>query len=256
MTQAPAEISAQDVALVTGAAQGLGEVIARRLHAAGYKVALADLALDQAEAVAKSLDAAGATAMALKLDIRNKADFEAARDALVARWGSVQVLVNNATVTLHTPLMKISPEEFNHVITTNLGGTFLGCQVFGAYFAERKYGRIINLASLAGQNGGTSAGAHYASSKAGILVLTKVVAKELAGAGVTVNALAPGPIDLPTVRATVPAEKLQHIIDNVIPVHQLGNPDFIADTLVHLASRQAGYVTGAAWDLNGGIFMR
>lgn len=246
----------QDVALVTGAAQGLGEAIARRLHAAGYKVALADLALDKAETVAQSLDASGATATALKLDIRNKADFEAARDALQARWGSVQVLVNNATVTLHTPLMKISPEEFNSVITTNLGGTFLGCQVFGAYFASQKYGRIINLASLAGQNGGTSAGAHYASSKAGILVLTKVVAKELAGAGVTVNAIAPGPIDLPTVRATVPAEKLQHIIDNVIPVHQLGNPDFIADTLVHLASRQAGYVTGAAWDLNGGIFMR
>ncbi|MFO6421486.1 SDR family NAD(P)-dependent oxidoreductase [Hylemonella sp. W303a] len=252
MTQAPTH----DVALVTGAAQGLGEVIARRLHAAGYKVAVADLAMDKAEAVATSLDATGATAMALQLDIRQKADFEASRDRLLERWGSVQVLVNNATVTLHTPMMKISPEEFNHVITTNLGGTFFGCQVFGSYFAEQKYGRIINLASLAGQNGGTSAGAHYASSKAGILVLTKVVAKELAGAGVTVNAIAPGPIDLPTVRATVPAEKLQHIIDNVIPVHQLGNPDFIADTLVHLASRQAGYVTGAAWDLNGGIFMR
>lgn len=252
MTQAPTH----DVALVTGAAQGLGEAIARRLHAAGYKVALADLSLDKAEAVAQSLDARGATAMALKLDIRQKADFEAARDLLLARWGGTQVLVNNATVTLHTPLMKISPEEFNQVITTNLGGTFLGCQVFGAHFAEQKYGRIINLASLAGQNGGTSAGAHYASSKAGILVLTKVVAKELAHAGVTVNAIAPGPIDLPTVRATVPAEKLQHIIDNVIPVHQLGDPDFIADTLVHLASRQAGYVTGAAWDLNGGIFMR
>jgi 3-oxoacyl-[acyl-carrier protein] reductase len=252
MTQAPTH----DVALVTGAAQGLGEAIARRLHAAGYRVALADLALDKAEAVAKSLDATGATTMALKLDIRSKADFEAARDRLLERWGGTQVLVNNATVTLHTPLMQISPEEFNSVITTNLGGTFLGCQVFGAYFATQKYGRIINLALLAGQNGGTSAGAHYASSKAGILVLTKVVAKELAGAGVTVNAIAPGPIDLPTVRATVPAEKLQHIIDNVIPVHQLGNPDFIADTLVHLASRQAGYVTGAAWDLNGGIFMR
>lgn len=250
------QVSTPDVALVTGAAQGLGEAIARRLHAAGYKVALADLALDKAEAVAKTLDTSGATAMALRLDIRQKADFEAARDTLLQRWGSVQVLVNNATVTLHTPLMQISPEEFNQVITTNLGGTFLGCQVFGAYFAAQKYGRIVNLASLAGQNGGTSAGAHYASSKAGILVLTKVVAKELAGAGVTVNAIAPGPIDLPTVRATVPAEKLQHIIDNVIPVHQLGNPDFIADTLVHLASRQAGYVTGAAWDLNGGIFMR
>lgn len=247
---------AQDVAIVTGAAQGLGAAIARRLHAAGYKVAVADLAFDQAQAVARSLDASGQTAIALQLDIRDKADFEAARDALVERWGAVQVLVNNATVTLHTPLMQISPEEFNRVITTNLGGTFLGCQVFGAYFAQQKYGRIINLASLAGQNGGTSAGAHYASSKAGILVLTKVVAKELAHAGVTVNAIAPGPIDLPTVRATVPPEKLQHIIDNVIPVHQLGDPAFIADTLLHLASRQAGYVTGATWDLNGGIFMR
>ncbi len=248
--------AAHDVAIVTGAAQGLGEAIARRLHATGYKVALADVSLDKAEAVAQSLDASGETAMALQLDIRNKVDFETARDALIARWGGAQVLVNNATVTLHTPLMQISPEEFNTVITTNLGGTFLGCQVFGAYFAQQKYGRIINLASLAGQNGGTSAGAHYASSKAGILVLTKVVAKELANAGVTVNAIAPGPIDLPAVRATVPPEKLRHIIDNVIPVHQLGDANFIADTLVHLASRQAGYVTGAAWDLNGGIFMR
>lgn len=247
---------AQDVAIVTGAAQGLGEAIAHRLHAAGFKVAVADLLLDQAAAVAQSLDASGQTAVALPLDIRNKTDFESARDTLVERWGAVQVLVNNATVTLHTPLMQISPEEFNRVITTNLGGTFLGCQVFGAYFAQQKYGRIINIASLAGQNGGTSAGAHYASSKAGILVLTKVVAKELANAGVTVNAIAPGPIDLPTVRATVPPEKLQHIIDHVIPVHQLGDPTFIADTLVHLASRQAGYVTGATWDLNGGIFMR
>lgn len=246
----------QDIAIVTGAGQGLGEVIARRLHAAGYQVAVADLALDRAQAVAQSLDASGATAMALSLDIRKKADFEAARDALIAQWGSVQVLVNNAAVTLHTPVMQISPEEFNTTITTNLGGTFLGCQVFGAYFASQKYGRLLNLASLAGQNGGTAAGAHYASSKAGIIVLSKVFAKELAASGVTVNTLAPGPIDLPSVRATVPPEKLQHVIDHVIPVHQLGDPVYIADTLVHLASRQAGYVTGATWDLNGGIFMR
>jgi 3-oxoacyl-[acyl-carrier protein] reductase len=246
----------QDVAIVTGAGQGLGEVIARRLHAAGYKVAVADLALDKAQAVAQSLDASGASAIALPLDIRKKADFEAARDALIAKWGSVQVLVNNAAITLHTPVMQISPEEFNSTITTNLGGTFLGCQVFGAYFASQRYGRLLNLASLAGQNGGTAAGAHYASSKAGIIVLSKVFAKELAASGVTVNTLAPGPIDLPSVRATVPPEKLQHVIDHVIPVHQLGDPVYIADTLVHLASRQAGYVTGATWDLNGGIFMR
>ena len=246
----------QDIAIVTGAGQGLGEVIARRLHAAGYKVAVADLALDTAQSVARSLDATGTTAMALPLDIRKKADFEAARDALLSKWGAVQVLVNNAAVTLHTPLMQISPEEFNSTITTNLGGTFLGCQVFGAYFASQKYGRLLNLASLAGQNGGTAAGAHYASSKAGITVLSKVFAKELAASGVTVNTLAPGPIDLPSVRATVSPEKLQHVIDHVIPVHHLGDPVYIADTIVHLASRQAGYVTGATWDLNGGIFMR
>lgn len=246
----------QDTAIVTGAGQGLGEVIARRLHAAGYNVAVADLMPDKAQAVAQSLDASGATAIALALDIRKKADFEASRDALIAKWASVQVLVNNAAVTLHTPVMQISPEEFNNTITTNLGGTFFGCQVFGAYFASQRYGRLINLASLAGQNGGTAAGAHYASSKAGITVLSKVFAKELAASGVTVNTLAPGPIDLPSVRATVPPEKLQHVIDHVIPVHQLGDPVYIADTIVHLASRQAGYVTGATWDLNGGIFMR
>ncbi|RMX07599.1 SDR family oxidoreductase [Corticibacter populi] len=247
---------AAHVAIVTGAAQGLGQVIAEHLHAAGYRVAIADINLDAARALASRLDASGTTALALKLDVREKADFEAARDSLLASWGGVQVMVNNAAVTLHTPVMQISPEEFSSVVDTNLRGTFLGCQVFGSHFGANGYGRIVNLASLAGQNGGTAAGAHYASSKAGILVLTKIFAKELAGHGVTVNAIAPGPIDLPAVRASVPPGKLQGIIDNVIPVHQLGDPGFIADTVVHLASPQAGFVTGAAWDINGGIFMR
>lgn len=244
------------VAVVTGAAQGLGQVIAERLHAAGYRVAIADIHLEAAQSLASQLDGSGATAIAIKLDVREKVDFETALDSLRARWGGVHVLVNNAAVTLHTPVMQISPDEFSSVLDTNLRGNLLGCQVFGSHFGACGYGRIINLASLAGQNGGTAAGAHYASSKAGILVLTKIFAKELAGRGVTVNAIAPGPIDLPAVRASVPAEKLQHIIDNVIPVHQLGDPRFIADTVVHLASPQAGFVTGAAWDINGGIFMR
>lgn len=246
----------QDVAIVTGAAQGLGQIIARQLHAAGYRVAIADLDLDGATALARELDPAGASTMALKLDIREKADFDAARDALLATWDDIHVIVNNAAVTLHTPVMQISPEEFSRVVETNLRGTFLGCQVFGAYLASCGYGRIINLASLAGQNGGTAAGAHYASSKAGILVLTKIFARELAASGVTVNAIAPGPIDLPSVRAAVSPEKLQHIVDTLIPVRQLGDPVFIADTVAHLASRQAGFATGATWDINGGIFMR
>lgn len=246
----------RNIALVTGAAQGLGLVIAQHLHASGFKVIVADIALGAAEDVARTLDPSGQTAIAVKLDIREKSDFEAARDTAISQWGALHIIVNNAAVTLHTPVMQITPEEFSQVITTNLRGTFLGCQVMGSYFAEQGYGRIINLASLAGQNGGTSSGAHYASSKAGILVLTKIFARELAGKGVTVNAIAPGPIDLPSVRASVPPEKLQSIIDNVIPVHELGDPGFIAETIIHLVSEQASFVTGAAWDINGGIFMR
>lgn len=246
----------QDIALITGAAQGLGQVIAERLHKAGYRVAIADIALDPAVALAQQLDVTGDTATAVRLDILDKSGFESALETLQSRWGGVQVLVNNAALTLHTPLMQISPEEFSRVVDTNLRGAFLGSQVFGAHFAAQGYGRIVNLASLAGQNGGTAAGAHYASSKAGILVLTKIFARELAASGVTVNAVAPGPIDLPSVRASVPPEKLQHTIDHVIPVRQLGDAAFVADTVAHLASRQAGFVTGAAWDINGGIFMR
>ena len=135
-------------------------------------------------------------------------------------------------------------------------GTFFGCQVFGAHFAAQKYGRIVNMASLAGQNGGTASGAHYASSKGAILVLTKIFARQLAGEGVTVNAVAPGPMDLPSVRAAVPPEKLEQIVQGMIPVKALGDPDFVAETVVRLASSEAAFVTGAAWDLNGGIFMR
>ncbi|GAA5233721.1 SDR family oxidoreductase [Verticiella sediminum] len=246
----------RQVAIVTGAAQGLGRVIADHLHAAGYRVAYADIALQAAQAAASAADASGETAMAIGLDVTRKSDFEAARDLLVERWGGVQVLVNNAAVTLTTPVMQITPEEFDTVITTNLRGTFLGCQVFGAHLGEQGYGRLVNLASLAGQNGGTASGAHYASSKAGILTLTKIFARELAGKGVTVNAVAPGPMDLPSVRAAVPPEKLDKLINDMIPVKKLGDPGFVADLVVQLASPNAGFATGAAWDINGGIFMR
>lgn len=243
------------VALVTGAAQGLGRVIAERLHGAGYKVALGDIAVAQAEAAAADLDPTGETALALKLDVSSKADFEAALAAVTARWGGLNVAVNNAAITPTTPVMQITPEEFDRTLSVNLRGTFLGCQVLGAALAKAGYGRIINLASLAGQNGGTASGAHYAASKGAILTLTKIFARELAAANVTVNAVAPGPMELPSVRAAVPPERLEKLIE-MIPVKRLGNPRFVADIVVQLASPEADFVTGAAWDINGGIFMR
>tara|TARA_R110002167_G_scaffold7798_2_gene36447 strand:- start:3012 stop:3767 length:756 start_codon:yes stop_codon:yes gene_type:complete len=243
------------VALVTGAAQGLGNHIARRLHGAGYKVVLSDIHLAAAQAAASELDIRGETAMAVALNVAHKCDFESALAVVLEQWGSLQVLVNNAAVTRATPVMDITLEEFNQVVNINLGGTFAGCQVLGGYMAKQGYGRIINMSSLAGQNGGTSTGAHYAASKGGILTLTKVFAKELAGGGVTVNAIAPGPIDSPMVKALVPAERLPGLLAN-IPVGKLGDADFIGDVVVQLASPQAYFTTGTTWDVNGGLFMR
>ncbi|SFV15069.1 SDR family NAD(P)-dependent oxidoreductase [Pseudoduganella namucuonensis] len=244
-----------NVALVSGAARGLGEQVARRLHAAGYRVAVADIDLDGAGAVARGLDPGGGSALALRLDVRVKADFTAALALLQERWGGVHVLVNNAGQSRVAPLMEITPEDFDAVVAVNLKGVFLACQVFGAAFARQGYGRVINIASLAGQTGGTATGAHYAAAKGGVLTLTKVFARELAADGVTVNAISPGPLDLPIVHESVPAERLA-AITQTIPTRALGDAGFIADAVVLLASPQAGSATGACWDINGGLFMR
>ena len=242
------------VVLVTGAGQGLGQIIAAHFHQAGYRVALSDRSLDLAQSAVDALGG-GERLLAVKLDVKSKPDFDAALSTVLTHWGVLQVVVNNAAMTQATPLMKITPDEYDEVIAINQRGTFLSCQVFGAYMAQAGYGRIVNLASLAGQNGGTATGAHYASSKGAILTLTKIFARELASANVTVNAIAPGPLDLPSVRALVPPDKLDKLIEN-IPVRKLGNPAFVADLALQLASPDADFATGATWDINGGIFMR
>ncbi len=243
------------IVCVTGAAQGLGAAISRAFHAAGYKVAITDVDEAGLSALAAELDASGETVLPVTLDVRSQEAFEAARDAILAKWGAVHVLVNNAVITAAKPVLDITPDEFDFVMGVNVRGTFVGCQVFGRLFKEAGYGRIVNIASLAGQNGGTATGAHYAASKGAILTLTKVFARDLAAFGITVNAIAPGPLDLPSVRRTVPADKLPGIIAG-IPVGALGDPSFIADIAVQLAEPKAGFVTGATWDANGGLFMR
>lgn len=243
------------IALVTGAAQGLGLAIANRLFTAGYAVVITDLSLERAQAAADRLDPSGQRSLALKLDVASKADFELALAATLERFGALHVVVNNAAMTMTTPVMQISPEEFDRVLSLNTRSVFVGCQVFGAHMAAAGYGRIVNMASLAGQNGGTATGAHYAASKGAIVTLTKIFARELAAAGVTVNAIAPGPIESPAVRAAVPAERMEGLLAN-IPVKRLGDADFLGDLVVQLARPEAYFTTGATWDVNGGLFMR
>lgn len=243
------------VALITGAGQGLGMRFAARLLAAGYRVAITDLRLEAAEAAAAQLDPSGERTLAIALDVSSKQAFEQALTTTLANFGGLQVVINNAAVTKTTPLMQITPEEFDTVVGLNLRSVFLGCQVLGGHLARTGYGRIINMASLAGQNGGTATGAHYAASKGAIVTLTKIFAKEFASSGVTVNAIAPGPIDSPAVHAAVPADRLRGLVEN-IPVNRLGDADFIGDLIVQLARPDAYFTTGATWDVNGGLFMR
>ena len=242
-------------AIVTGAASGFGAVAARALHRAGHRIVVSDIDGDAARRLAGALDPAGATAIATVLDVRRPVDFERTRDEAIGRWGSVEILVNNAAVTVARPLLEIAPAEFNDIMATNAGGVFAGSQILGRHFKERGYGRIVNLASLAGQNGGTATGAHYAASKGAIMTLTKVFARDLAAFGITVNAIAPGPMDTPLVHKLVPAEKMQGLLAN-IPVGQLIDPAFVASVVELLASPAASAVTGACWDVNGGLFMR
>jgi 3-oxoacyl-[acyl-carrier protein] reductase len=234
-------------AVVTGAAQGLGEAIARALHARGALVVVADVNGAGAERTAASL---GERARAAEVDVRSRASVE----RLLADAGRVDVLVNNAARTVSRPVWEIAAEEWDDVLAVNLRGVFFGCQLAGPRMRDQGWGRIVNMASLAGQQGGAVAGAHYAASKAGIVVLTKIVAAELAPHGVTVNAVAPAAVRTP-VFDDLPPDRLEAARAR-IPVGRFGEPQEVAELVAFLCSEEAAYITGATLDVNGGLFMR
>ena len=242
------------VVLITGAASGLGNVIAEHFASIGYQVILTASTLKKAEHAKQKSPYAG-NIYPLKLDISVEEDFDAAVKFIEQKFSRLDVLINNATVTQATPVLKITAVDFDWIMQVNQRGTFQACQILGQYMASKGYGRIINMASLAGQNGGTATGAHYAATKGAIVTLTKVFAKEFAAQGVTVNAVAPGPMESPIVHSVVAEEKMHQFIQN-IPVKALGNMAFIAETCALLASPKAYFVTGATWDINGGLYMR
>lgn len=244
----------KQVVLVTGVASGLGNVIAEHFAGQGHQVILSASTLEKAEN-AKKNSRFLENIFPLKLDISVETDFHKAVECIRQQFNQLDVLINNATVTKATPVLEISAADFDWITQVNQRGTFQACQIIGKYMAEQGYGRIINIASLAGQNGGTATGAHYAASKGAIVTLTKIFAKEFAAKGVTVNAVAPGPMESPIVHSVVPDEKIEQFIQN-IPVKALGSMEFIAETCALLASPNAHFVTGATWDINGGLFMR
>jgi 3-oxoacyl-[acyl-carrier protein] reductase len=232
-------------AVVTGAARGLGAAIAKRLAADGDRVLLVDVNLEGAEEVAAEV---GGTA--LEHDVGSLESWE----RLLVTAGGADVLVNNAARTEIRPFFEIDADEWDDVLATNLRGTYLGIRVIGAPMRDRGSGRIVDLASVAGQNSRAITGVHYATSKAAIIALTRHAATELAGTGVTVNAVGPAAIDGPMV-ATVAPERLEAML-KTIPVGRLGRPEEVAAAVTYLASDEAAFITGATLDVNGGMLMR
>jgi 3-oxoacyl-[acyl-carrier protein] reductase len=245
---------AERIALVTGAAQGIGKAVASALLADGLQVASLDVDGEQARATAKELDPDGQRTLVLVADVADPAQIGAAYDELVAAWRSPDILVNNAGRTVSRSVWEIGVEEWDDVLATNLRSCLLFAQRCAPAMREAGWGRIVNMASMAGQQGGAVAGAHYAASKAGIIVLTKILARELASDGVTANAIAPAAIRTPAMDSMDPDTIAR--MEATIPVGRVGTVDEVAALVSHVCSDAAGFITGATLDVNGGLSMR
>jgi len=239
------------VALVTGAGSGMGRAIAAALAREGATIVVNDVSADSAEATVRSIRRAHGAAMAAPADVSVAAASRAMVEGVLARYGTVDVLVNNAGVLRGTRAEDISEREWDLVLDVNLKGTFLCSQAVLSTMKRRKAGKIINMASLAGRATSTLGGAHYTAAKAGVLGLSRHLAREAAPYGINVNAVCPGMIDTPMVRGSVTDERLAAVV-RAIPFRRLGRPEEVAQLVVFLASDAASYVTGAAIDIHGG----
>jgi 3-oxoacyl-[acyl-carrier protein] reductase len=239
------------VSLVTGAAGGIGSAISSRFAAEGAAVACTDVNLEGAEATAAAARTAGANAIAIEHDVASRASWEAAVAAAIEAFGHLDVLVNNAGITRDRSLLKMTDEEWDTVIDVHLRGTYLGCQQGLAAMRDRGWGRIVNLSSISAW--GAFGQTNYAAAKAGILGITRTVALEGARYGVLVNAIAPGGVDTPMLRA-VPEELFEQGREQV-PLKRYAEPREIAAVAAFLASDDASYVTGQVIHANGGAHL-
>ena len=242
------------VALVTGAGQGMGRAVAARLAAGGARVVVNDLNPESAQRTAQALADAGHDALAAPGDVTSSEDVRAMFAAARERYGGPHVLVNNAGILYPTSVEQIAPEEWDLVVAVNLTGTFLCSQAAIGPMREAGWGRIVNFSSTAGKNVSTVGGAHYTAAKAGVLGFTRHLAKEVAGYGITVNAVCPGLIDTEMVRAVISPERADAYASS-FPIERLGEPGEVAELVAFLASDRASYITGASLDINGGDLM-
>jgi len=240
------------VALVTGGARGIGRSIAERLAGAGAGIAVVDVQRETVEEAARDIETDGVAARAYVCDVSS---FDAVKELAVSvesDFGQVDFIVNNAGITRDRLLMRMTPDDWNAVLAVNLTGTFNFCKVFGPPMLKRREGGIVNIASVIGLMGNAGQ-ANYAASKAGIIGLTKALAKEFAGRGVRVNAIAPGFIQ--TAMTDALAGEVQAKMKEAIPLGRLGNPEDVANIVLFLVSDLGSYVTGQVINCDGGMIM-
>ena len=244
----------EKVAIVTGAGQGMGRAVAEKLAYSGARVIVNDLVSHAAADTAKDIVNKGGNAYPVKGDVTSKEDVSNLVQSTLDKYGSLNILVNNAGVLRPTPVIDIEEDEWDFVIGVNLKGTYMCSRAVLPTMRETGWGRIINFSSTAGKNISTVGGAHYTAAKAGILGFTRHLAKEEACHGITVNALCPGLIDTEMVRSTITEERVRAYA-KTFPISRLGQPHEIAELVTFIASDKAAYITGASFDINGGDLM-
>lgn len=239
-------------AFVTGASRGIGRACAEALAAKGALVVVAARTLEKCEEVAAAIRETGGNAVAAQIDLSSKESIQACISGVVKEHGPIHILVNNAGITKDGLALRMKTEDWESVIDTNLGGAFYACQAVMQGMMKERWGRIINITSVVGQMGNPGQ-ANYVSAKAGLIGLTKALARELASRNITVNAVAPGFIA--TDMTAVLSDELKAKLLTNVPLGRLGAPEDIAAAVAFLASDAASYITGLTLDVNGGMYM-
>jgi 3-oxoacyl-[acyl-carrier protein] reductase len=240
-------------ALVTGSGRGIGKAIALRLAEAGCDVGVSDVDLAAAEATAAEIRALGRSSCALKADVSKEADVEAMFKAFYEAFQTIDILVNNAGITRDTLIVRMKETDWDQVISVNLKSVFLCCREAAKTMMRARCGKIINIASVVGINGNAGQ-VNYSASKAGIIGITRTLAKELASRSILINAVAPGFIKTPMTDKLNDTERDRLIND--VPLKHMGMPADIANAVLFLASSMADYITGEVLVVDGGLVLR
>ena len=238
------------VALVTGSAQGIGKAIALALAQAGANIIVSDINFELASRTAEEIQKTGVKAVSQKMNVADPPDVEAGVKKAVEEMGRIDILVNNAGITKDTLFVRMKKEDWDLVLSINLTGVFNLCKAIAPLMMKQRSGKIINIASIVGEMGNVGQ-SNYSASKAGVIGLTKTLARELAPRGITVNAIAPGFIQT-AMTDKIPEDIKKKMLEQV-PLGKLGQPEDVAAAALFLASGAADYVTGQILNVNGGM---